>query len=43
MHFMHFTKMRNKTIDLNVGYKDKLISNISHPKVVVIILDSTVT
>jgi hypothetical protein len=22
--------MRNKTIDLNIGYKDKLISNISH-------------
>jgi len=40
---MHFTKIRNKTIDLNVGYKDKLISNISHTKFVGIILDSTLT
>ena len=27
-HFTHNTTMRNKTIDLDIGYKDKLISNI---------------
>ena len=30
MYFTHFTTMRNKTIDINIGYKHKLISNISH-------------
>jgi len=43
MHFMHFTKMRNKTVDINVGYKDNLTSNISHTKFFGIILDSTLT
>jgi hypothetical protein len=40
---MHFTKMRNNATDLNVGYKDKLISNISHTKFVGIIHVSTLT
>jgi hypothetical protein len=43
MHFTHFTTMRNKTIDLNIGYKDKLVSNISHTNFFGIILDSTRT
>jgi len=43
MHFTHFTTMRNKMIDLNVGYKDKLISHISHTNFFDIILDSTLT
>jgi hypothetical protein len=42
-HFTHNTTMRNKTIDLNIGYKDKLISNILHPKFLGIILGSTLT
>jgi hypothetical protein len=33
--------MRNKMTDLNFGYKDKLISNISHTNFFCIILDST--
>jgi hypothetical protein len=41
MHFIQFTTMRNKTTDLNHGYKDKLISNTSHTKFLGIILDST--
>jgi hypothetical protein len=40
---MHFTKMRNKTIDLNFGYKDNVTSKISNTKFVGIILDSTLT
>jgi len=40
---MHFTKMGNKRIYLNVGYKDKLISNISHTEFVGIVLGSTLT
>jgi len=37
-HFAHNTTMRNKTFDLNIGYKDKLITNISHTKFLGIIL-----
>jgi len=43
MHFTHFATMRNKTIDLTIGYKDKLISSISHTNFFGIILDSTLT
>jgi hypothetical protein len=35
--------MRNKTVDLNSCYKDKLISNISHTNFFGIIHDSTLT
>jgi len=35
--------MRNETIDLNIGYKDKLISDILHTKFIGIILCSTLT
>ena len=43
MHFTHFTTTRNKMIDLNIGYKDKLISKISHTNFFGIILGSTLT
>jgi len=43
MHFTYFTTMRNKMIGLNVGYKDKLISNISHTNFFGIFLDSKLT
>jgi hypothetical protein len=35
--------MRNKTIDLDIGYKDKLISNILHTKFLGIIRGSTLS
>jgi len=43
MHFAHITTVRNKTVDLNIGYKDKIISNISCTIFFGIILYSTLT
>jgi len=40
MQLTQFTTMRNKTIDFNTGYEDKLISNISHTRFLGIIFDS---
>jgi hypothetical protein len=39
--FIHFTT--NKTIDLNIGYEDKLICNISHNKYFGTVVNSTLT
>jgi hypothetical protein len=43
MNFAHITTVRNKTVDLNICYKDKIISNISYSIFFGIILDSTLT
>ena len=43
MQLTQFTTMRNKTTDFNTGYKDELISNISHTRFLGIIFDITRT